>query len=469
VFVAENIVSGNQLDKTSSYVVPDLNADITRVVRNRTSVAMGPVIFEGIESRTLPEVLQNLSRLPREIVHQILAELDPDEVLHMLSYNHGYLNSCILTSITYKSLLISHDPIVDPSQNIADLGTTIKLFMLLCEVCMFLRKDISGGWSPAQMGLISCIYLSEEFWEQMHPELRQRLLGQVHHTLALDERQIAIYRPYSIRPYNAGLGIRSQEYDVLRDRWTWITETWFSMRKVKSRQLNMAADLVLEFPGKLKRPKDPVQEGPRPNIDHIARRWRADATKYAKSNTLPQFRAPKCIRGADLIELIPYNRCLNRFLATIHKYPPQVSEPDDLVQFNNLSLGYRIQVGDPYVYPASIMNNLNFAINGLKFVHTQNDKLMVPRMRWARTGNTHRLNLVFCINEIPHSMGSDWCQRCIAKYLPYEEKEYEWLKAFLNVVTWMEKSLEISDEFEVVEDGVDLLHACFPELCNESG
>jgi hypothetical protein len=332
---------------------------------------MEPIIFQGIESRTLPEELQNLSRLPREIVHQILEELYHDEVLHILSYNHGYLNSYIVTSRTYKSLLRPYDPMVDPSQSIANLSTTIKTLHASLRNFHVPQKGHFWRLLTYENGTDKFYLLGRRILVADALGVASKIARSIHVPVALDERQISIYRPYTTQSYNTGEDIYSQEYDVLLDRWTWITKTWFSMRKSKSRQLNIAADLLLEFPGKIKRPRNPVKECPPPNIGHTARGWRANAKKYAESNILPHFRTPKCIHGAELIELIPYDRYLKRFLGILDKCPPQTSGSEDLVQFNELSLRCRTQA--PYVYPESIMKDLNFVIYGQYYVYTRND------------------------------------------------------------------------------------------------
>lgn len=54
---------------------------------------------------------------------------------------------------------------------------------------------------------------------------------------------------------------------------------------------------------------------------------------------------------------------------------------------------------------------------------------------------------------VPVFFADRWCvhdyrtpassRRCTVTGMPYDEREYAWLKTFVNVVSWMEKNFDI--------------------------
>jgi hypothetical protein len=415
---------------------------------------MEPVILAGIESTPLSGPFTNLSKLPREIVYQILANLDIVQILKILSHNHGYLNSCILSSTKYQPLLIHYGPrfpgLSNPgASSISNLATTTKLFMLHREICHFRKKAISGSESPAGFVLLSHHHYNKQY-TRMHIELHQNLLYQVQRTVVLDQRQVAIFLPHSTGPYPV---CATDNYDGLLSLWRWIKPAWIRMSSCKSRQLNIAADLLTEFPGKiaLKRPLDPSQRGPRVNIDHVVRRLRGDAMRYTKSMKFPHKGMPKCVVGVDVIELLPYDQYLWMFLGTVEKYPPRNANLDIVVQMEKLP----VEKGDqtPWEYPESIQRDLKLVMDGLMYLYTGDAEFVVPRIQWPeKSKEQHDPKPTFFINKEPHRMDlPEKCHRCVARYKPYDDREYEWLRAFLKVVSWMEEHLDIPEDIKVVD------------------
>jgi len=88
--------------------------------------------------------------------------------------------------------------------------------------------------------------------------------------------------------------------------------------------MNAAADLVAEYPGKitLKRPLDPSQNGPRPNNKHLEMNLRNRASIASKDRVLNHSRPKRCRRGADMIELVPYDKYLQIYLNYTETYCP---------------------------------------------------------------------------------------------------------------------------------------------------
>jgi hypothetical protein len=95
----------------------------------------------------------------------------------------------------------------------------------------------------------------------------------------------------------------------------------------------------------------------------------------------------------------------------------------------------------PFQYPENIAANIEIVLDGLMYVYTQYP-LMVPRVQLPSAESVNE-EPVFCVQTKPHSLYlAPHLHRCLArKVMLYDEREYEWLKAFLAVVDWMEKNL----------------------------
>lgn len=74
------------------------------------------------------------------------------------------------------------------------------------------------------------------------------------------------------------------EVESLKARWEWIKESKVALNAAKARQISMAADIIADYPGRLrlKKPLDPSQDGPRPNTQHIADGFRGAAKRVLK-------------------------------------------------------------------------------------------------------------------------------------------------------------------------------------------
>lgn len=84
----------------------------------------------------------------------------------------------------------------------------------------------------------------------------------------------------------------------------------------------MTADLIAEYPGKikLKKPMDPSQDGPRPNVHHIENYFRSRARKVKQDRCLKHKDSVRCTDGVDLADLVPYDKCLWVLLDVLERY-----------------------------------------------------------------------------------------------------------------------------------------------------
>jgi hypothetical protein len=216
------------------------------------------------------------------------------------------------------------------------------------------------------------------------------------------------------------------------------------LNEMKARQLTLAADLYCQHPGKLmlKKPLDPSQDGPRPNIRHI-KNYLGQRAKRVLADR--KFNGPfhgKCCPGIDLIELIPYDRYLMSFLDILERFPVDHEGVEGKLKSIFIDEGTKKQEDHkPFQYPGNIAAKIEIVLDGLMYVYTQYP-LMVPRVQLPSAESVNKKR-VFCVQTKPHSLYlAPHLHRCLArKVMPHDEREYDWRKEFLAVVDWVEKNL----------------------------
>lgn len=161
----------------------------------------------------------------------------------------------------------------------------------------------------------------------------------------------------------------------------------------------------------------------------------------------------RCKYSKELIELIPYDRCLWSFLGTLERYPPKnlwtlKRYPDLSSQFSKLSINGDDKSREEIAYPEDIAKNLDVVMRGLMYVYTESPLLIIPRIVWPKEeelGVPLFKKPVFAVDTTAQDRSpyTEPMHHCIGQRIrPHVEKEYDWLKAFLKVVAWMEQNLD---------------------------
>jgi len=100
-------------------------------------------------------------------------------------------------------------------------------------------------------------------------------------------------------------------------------------------------------------------------------------------------------------------------------------------------------------YPEDIATSINVVMDGLMYIYTSSRLKTIPRINWSPFPESYNAygKPIFSIKKGKHSPELQWnIHRCpVRKILPYDEREYEWLNAFLKVVTWMKNLWADSD------------------------
>ncbi|KAF7863822.1 hypothetical protein EAF04_006787 [Stromatinia cepivora] len=407
--------------------------------------------------RELPVVVRNLQKLPREIVHEIMNDLPVIKILSVLSWRLPYLDQCVITHINYGRVF--------RSQN--DVSHAIKHYTLYREICWFRR------WPPADASSVfamSCQMLIKNWLpldlmiSNMSRKIRAGLYINAH------DLDLLLKHRGSIRPRTEDTGIQSRGQPLNLKKcwiyWNWIKETKLRLNKLKSQELRFSAGLVEKYPRILKRPLDPSQGAPRPNTTHnVVMFERLAVRSLSDRNLYHYWNHNQCKPGTDLIQLVPYDRYLWLLLETLAKYPID-SEVTGLEEnLARVSLQNEEQgrdLGDtelsvvsknkPTVlqYPENIAENLRTVLEGLMYIYTE-PPLNVPRIQWGPTGNSSSSEKwpKFLVDKGRHEhaqikhMCMNWNVR------PHDEREYEWLVAFLKAVTWIELNIgPVKEDFQ---------------------
>ena len=395
-----------------------------------------------------PAYVRNLARCPREIVHQILSDLPIIKVLQILSHKIQHLTDCVLTHIHYQRFF----------RQPSDRSRIVDHFILYRDVCRFTNLPLSDKWS-----LMSKNYSMDSEPPTLN-DIYLCLLETITRILSISQLDQDLLQAHSYTPYPVFVSTNLQN---LWARWNWIKDAKFEQNASKSRQLNMAADLIAKYPGKLilKKPLDPSQDGPRLNAGHVANRLRGDAKRVLRNRNICNRWHGNCYPGIDFIELVPYDRFLWFFLDNLETYPLDDPEFEAGQQFQKLSIASALtdttasdeESTTKFQYPEDIALSIKVVMDGLMYVYTHS-RLVVPRIRWrkSRDPNTGELSTeempLFCNDNGRHSPHLPAnIHRCVAKrVIPYDEREYKWLKAFLKVVTWMEDNFGSSDKVDGV-------------------
>lgn len=377
----------------------------------------------------LPAYIQSLSRMPREVVHQVLDNLPLVQVLRIISYKGEFLKDCVLSHLTYQRIF----------STMQDIQDVVRLFIILRDINAYQSTQIASEWTwLSQSPATNTQFVANVTVRS----ISDNLTSCIRYGSAFRDVDRQLLNPHASTPYPATFG---PNYLALGAQWKWIKEAKANLNMARAKEWNMTADLIAEYPGKLmlKKPLDPSQDGPRKNMQHIERTFRMNAKKILNDHHLSlSTNHTRCTTNVELLAVVPYNTYLLLFLDTISRHPLQ-NDTRGLdaisVQLKNTSLNTS-QGRTQFAYPSSVVTDIKIVLEGLMNIFTGDPKLIVPRIDWKQDPP------VFDMNLGPHQYISDVpgkIHRCFARrYLCHDEREFEWLRAFLRVVTWMEDNMK---------------------------
>ncbi|QSZ37674.1 hypothetical protein DSL72_008773 [Monilinia vaccinii-corymbosi] len=397
----------------------------------------------------LPVVVRNLQKLPREIVHQVLNDLPVIKVLSILSWKIVFLDQCVMSHIYYGRIFSSQDGI----------SMALKHYTLYREICWFHR------WPPADTGAASNFASSGQSLSMEWGPL-DLIIATMRRTiragLDIEFYDLDLLGKHARNPRPSTTNMRAEGAEQPLNLhscwiyWNWIKESKRELNEIKSKQLRSSARLVEKYPRVLKRPLDPSQGAPRPNTTHLVANLEAHAMRSLRDRNLyHHWHNNWCIPGTHMVELVPYDRYLWLLLETLDKHPfeDRANELEDglaKVSLQNQEQGINPgHIARPPVsgdalntfqYPEEVADGLETVLRGLMYIYTE-PPLVVPRIRWPPETNesSPEKRPKFFVGRRGHENTPQIEHRCVNKHIkPHDQREYEWLAAFLKVVTWIE-------------------------------
>jgi hypothetical protein len=205
------------------------------------------------------------------------------------------------------------------------------------------------------------------------------------------------------------------------------------MNDVKSAQLQRIAQLLLNYPNMLRGSRDISQELRSHSLPHRVSTFERNAQRMLKPQVLRRDFIAKRIFSQHRLPVVPYDRHLKCFLKVLEKFPV-------VVQSNNTTSSRK-----PYMYPPEVAGYITKAVQGMAYVYTReaikNDTY--SDLRILRTKSTpysaKGYQSSFGLNQ-PRFMNAEdgeGIDNENDKIMPMEEKEFEWLEAFLKSCAFM--------------------------------
>ncbi|KAB8304386.1 hypothetical protein EYC80_003790 [Monilinia laxa] len=248
--------------------------------------------------------------------------------------------------------------------------------------------------------------------------------------------------------------------------WNWIKDSKRELNNLKSKQLKLSARLVEKYPHILKRPLDPSQSTPRPNTAHLVSTFEVYAMgSLGDRNLYHNWHNYWCIPGTHLVELVPYDRYLWLLFETLDKRPFDVganeledslaraslrNEEQRIDSRNHVLTHVSTEISSTLKYPEEIADSLKTVLKGLMYIYTE-PPLLVPRIQWHQDGNQSSTEKWprFFVDKGGHENTLRTEYRCANRHIkPHDQREYEWLAAFVKVVTWIELEIgPVNEDF----------------------
>jgi len=313
-------------------------------------------LWPGSQPQKPPAWVRHLKTLPREIVHQILNDLPIIKVLQILTYRIQPLEDSIVSHLHYRRIFNSA----------RDVAFLTGYFVLYRETRWFTHQAMSDtGCVLSRNPALSPANRWTRPITVVLDDIREYLVDSINEVLNVNPFDIALLENFSSEPIPVISQLRNSGVDAFWPRWVWIKKAKLKMNAEKARQVTISADLIAEYPGrlKLKKPLDPSQDGPRKNFQHIESCLRMRAKKVLKDGKLSHTFVG-CHNGADLIELVPYDSHLQFYLEMLEKYPPEklrLKDGDIDDQMKSVSLDGEAAA----IYPGNILDGI-FQIPTLK-------------------------------------------------------------------------------------------------------
>jgi hypothetical protein len=368
-----------------------------------------------------------LSKLPAELIFQILSDLSLFHTLKLAIRESNRLNECILEHGKYALIFPSaevfaeikrHFRLYDEIYTLMQWPKVEKKYILALNINMATTPVVKvfkpGGIGREVAGPDAVQnYLCTRIYAALHrPVMRFPLLNAFVENGAVPLTAIWNF----------------STFDSLEQRWRTIVSSETKLNAVRSAQLMRMAALLETYPELLLLAKDMQQEfrgSGQPNTAHISAQLR-----FAAKNVLVPgqiFRRPnscgtRCMHWFLIngLPLVPTQRSLKLLLAGLERYPCAAAEHFRVKNpFADPPSQPHAAAVSPYAYPREIEQDIRTAVAGLKYVY-QNPHSPPSAFPFRRTENTP----YSAREEPPPERGS---------YPDIQERQLEWVR---KPTTW---------------------------------
>ncbi|KAG6817610.1 hypothetical protein H0H87_006238 [Tephrocybe sp. NHM501043] len=391
-------------------------------------------------NRRYHAVAEKLTTLSPEILHKVLDDLPLLKILEVISiHDLPYVESCILSHFHYSQIFRT-------PQSLSKLK---QYFTLYVELCQRRQGRHSSGNPEIATFTQDAIRLVNQKKNVL--DYSEKLLAKVKlEVLSL----LKVYEPYmnalshySEPSHSIASGVPDVSDPVaLRHFWLSLDKAEGNLNLAKSAQLLRIARLYAEYPGTLRSRLDTSQESRILSDQHCIKELQIRARRMSKPQILRGHFVANAVFAEQRFPVTPYDRHLKTFLRILEKFP-----------VDNLSLSLSIATGRrrpirPYPWPTEVANDVKRVVEGLAYVYPKATATGGDYPPVLRTKNTR-------FSDKEYSISSGLRQPCFSggldsesqkqrrlpfyvdsdNILPLEEREFEWLEAFLRGCRYMGK------------------------------
>ncbi|KAG6820758.1 hypothetical protein H0H93_012022 [Arthromyces matolae] len=366
-------------------------------------------------SQRYQAVARNLSSLPPEVLHNVLDDIPFLRILEIITlYDLPYIEQCVLSHVRYGQLFRT-------SESLSTLKQYLSLYVYISQRLRCTRKPILlPGKGPDLFDKILATVQAAIFQFLKPFDLYTQALSQYCPSIAAGMPDIS-------------------DHAALHEYWKSLNVAEDCLNQIKASQLERLAQLYIQYPGMLKRRLDTSQESRRMTEQHQIEALRLHAAKMLKAQILGNKFIAKTIFAELRFPVIPYDRHLKMFLRILHKFPlpdalPSAEEPHPVKYYtwpeNVISDITTVTEGLAYVYPkASAKGNYGPILRTMYTCYSDKD--------FAKASGKNQPQFVGGIHITAKKKEHLHYFDPNDNILPLEEREFEWIEAFLRTCAYM--------------------------------
>ncbi|GLB36456.1 hypothetical protein LshimejAT787_0307440 [Lyophyllum shimeji] len=402
----------------------------------RQSSGQHPSRMSRTPNRRYHAVAQKLETVPPELVHKVLDDLPLIKTLEVIcAHNVPYVDTCVLSHI--------HLAKVFPSP--ASLIILKQYFALYIELCR--RRESPSASGNPDIPLLAkdlVVFMKQQYTKtSRYDTILAAVKAEVLSLLEKYEPYLPALAKFAPRPVVGGIPDLSDPA-ALWDFWTNLEAAETSLNRTKSSQLQRIARLRRDYPGTLRNRRDTSQESRYHSEQHCIRQLEVIAKRMLKPQILRGKLLGKHIFSEQRFPVLPYDRYLKCFLKVLEKFPVE-----GVSSSSNTGKHRAVRA---YAWPQEVAQDIRTVVDGMAYVYPKTSVEGLEYSSILRTKYTRYSRSDYCRSEgqsqprFLDGSKDDGQQESQSRLLsdndnilPLQEKEFEWLEAFLRSCRYMGK------------------------------